>query len=140
VLVVIVATRLVLVVTALRLLGLAHGVGTGLDRHVSGRQLRRWRRRANPAVEIRRWTVLPLSVVLMLILAVVLVMAVVVVLRTGLILLLAVLRRRLVVAAMALIVALTTILAMLSAIMTTVLLFIGQRLRSDAGTQQTDTG
>ena len=105
VLVVIVATRLILVVTALRRLGLVHGIGAGLDRHVSGRRLRRWRRRANPAVEVRRWTVLPLTIVLMLILAVVLGLAVVIVLRAGLILLLAVLRVRLVVATLALVIA-----------------------------------
>ncbi|CAI8766801.1 Secreted protein [Pseudomonas sp. IT-P74] len=139
-LVVIVATRLILEVTALRLLGLVHGVGPGLDWHVSGRYLWHWQRRAHLAVEIRRWTALPLVIVLTLILAAVLVLAIVVVLRPGLILLLAVLRMRLVAAAMALVIALMTILAVLPAIMATVLLLIGHRLRADTDTQQTNAG
>ncbi|MNI06028.1 hypothetical protein D3C73_589960 [compost metagenome] len=137
---VIVATWLVLVVTALRLLGLAHGVGPGLDWHVSGRHLRRWRRRAHLAVEIRCWTALPLVIVLTLILAAVLFLAVVLVLRPGLILLLAVLRMRLVTATTALVIALITTLAALPAIMATVLRLIGHRLHRDTDTQQTNTG
>jgi hypothetical protein len=137
---VIVATWLVLVVTALRLLGLAHGVGPGLDWHVSGRHLRRWRRRAHLVVEIRRWTALPLVIVLTLILAAVLFLAVVLVLRPGLILLLAVLRMRLVTATTALVIALMPTLTALPAIMATVLRLIGHRLHRDTDTQQTNTG
>ncbi|CAI8965553.1 Secreted protein [Pseudomonas sp. IT-P258] len=139
VLVVIVATRLILVVTVRRLPGLAHGVGAWLDRHVSGRHLRRRRRRAHPAVVVRCWAALPLVIVLTLILAAVLVLAIVVVLRTGLILLLAVLRMWLV-AAMALVIALMPTLAVLPAIMATILLLISHRLRRDTDTQQTNTG
>ena len=80
----------------------------------------------------------------MLILAVVLVLAVVVVLRTRRVLWRAVLRTWLVVATMALTTPLVTnlmpILTVLPAIMATVLLLIGQRLRSDTDTQQTNTG
>ncbi|MNI66241.1 hypothetical protein D3C73_1217930 [compost metagenome] len=73
VLVGIVAPRLVLIVTTPRRLSLLYRVRSRLDGQVVGRQLRRWRRRAHPAVVIRRWTVLPLAVVVrILILSVVL--------------------------------------------------------------------
>jgi hypothetical protein len=145
VLVVIVTTGHVLIVTTLRRLGLAHGIGPRLDRQVIGRQLWGWRRRPNRAVEI--WLLTRRVLAIVLILAVVLELATVVatndivVLLVRLILLLATLLVRLIVAAMALIiVALMAALPVLPAIGTPVLRLIGERLRSDTDTQQTNTG
>ncbi|MNE49334.1 hypothetical protein D3C80_1438430 [compost metagenome] len=121
VLVGIVAPRLVLIVTTPRRLSLLYRVRSRLDGQVVGRQLRRWRRRTHPAVVIRRWTALPLAIVVrILILAIVL--------------LLAILRARRVVAAMALIAALMAAVPVLSTLGALVLRLVGQRMRADTDT------
>ena len=132
VLVVVVTPRHVLVIPALRRLSLTHSVGPWLDRQVIGRQLR-WRRRGtNRIVEIGLLTVLPLAIVPVL--AVVLELATVVATNDVI-----VLRARLIVA-MALIISLMTALPLSTTLGPTVLRLIGQRLRSDTDTQQTNTG
>jgi hypothetical protein len=141
--IIIAALRNVLIVAMLRLLGLAHCVGPALDRQfISLWPRRRWWRPDRIVVLLRR-AVLPILILaVVLVLTVVLTSMAIVVLHMRLIVLsrLIILRARLIVAAMALIVSLMAIRPVLPALGPTVLRLIGQRLSSDAYTQQTNTG